>query len=144
MFDYLPQQTLLVTLGELEPAVDQFLADADYRYDQRRVDPLRPLLEPKELWLTKDEMHIGFKQLPRVRVQQESVDIDKADRFNPALTKLPELTINHQLKEPLAELRRFTEQFTGKVIFLLPLKVVEKHYSIFWLASNYDQWFVPT
>lgn len=117
LFDYLPQQTLLVTLGELEPAVDQFLADADYRYDQRRVDPLRPLLEPKELWLTKDEMHIGFKQLPRVRIQQESVDIDKADRFNPALTKLPELTINHQLKEPLAELRRFTEQFTGKVIF---------------------------
>ncbi|MEF1221054.1 transcription-repair coupling factor, partial [Photobacterium damselae] len=109
LFDYLPQQTLLVTLGELEPAVDQFLADADYRYDQRRVDPLRPLLEPKELWLTKDEMHIGFKQLPRVRIQQESVDIDKADRFNPTLTKLPELTINHQLKEPLAELRRFTE-----------------------------------
>ncbi|WP_305840850.1 transcription-repair coupling factor [Photobacterium leiognathi] len=117
LFDYLPDNALLVTLGELEPAVDTFLADADYRYDQRRVDPLRPLLEPKELWLTKDEMFAGFKTLPRVRIQPETVDDDKAGRFNPQLEPVPSITINHQLKEPFAELRRFDEQFQGKVIF---------------------------
>ena len=117
LFDYLPDTSLLITLGDLEPAVDSFLADAEYRYDQRRVDPLRPLLEPKELWLTKDEMFTGFKHLPRVRIQSEPVDSQKAGRFNPELKPVPSITINHQLKEPFAELRRFDEQFQGKVIF---------------------------
>ena len=117
LFDYLPTNTLLVTLGDLEPAVDTFLHDAEHRYDQRRVDPLRPLLAPKELWLTKDEMFTGFKQLPRVRIQREAIDAEKVGRYNPALTPVPAITINHQLKEPFTELRHFTEQFKGKIIF---------------------------
>ncbi|MGF1723252.1 transcription-repair coupling factor [Photobacterium nomapromontoriensis] len=116
LFDYLPDNSLLLTIGQLEPAVDQFLNDADYRFDQRRVDPLRPLLEPKELWLAKDEMFSHFKQLPQVRIRQDS-EPEKAGRFNPPLSAVPALTINHQLKEPLAELRRFTENFTGKIVF---------------------------
>ncbi|MEJ2762444.1 transcription-repair coupling factor [Photobacterium sp. MCCC 1A19761] len=116
LFDYLPDASLLLTIGELEPAVDHFLSDAAYRYDQRRVDPLRPLLSPSELWLTKEEMFAGFKQLPQVRLRREP-EADKAGRFNPALTPVPSLTINHQLKEPLAELRRFAEQFDGKIVF---------------------------
>ncbi|MGF1685756.1 transcription-repair coupling factor [Photobacterium japonica] len=116
LFDYLPDSSLLVTIGHLEPAVDQFLTDAEYRFDQRRVDPLRPLLPPKDLWLNKEEMFTHFKQLPQVRIRKDA-EPEKAGRFNPALSAVPALTINHQLKEPLAELRRFTEQFNGKVIF---------------------------
>ncbi|WP_299018200.1 transcription-repair coupling factor [uncultured Photobacterium sp.] len=116
LFDYLPEASLLVTIDELEPAVDQFLGDAEYRYDQRRVDPLRPLLPPKELWLTKDEMFSGFKTLPQVRIRHEA-EPEKAGRYNPELESVPELTINHQLREPLAELRRFSEQFDGQIIF---------------------------
>ncbi|MCW8327286.1 transcription-repair coupling factor [Photobacterium sp. SDRW27] len=116
LFDYLPDSSLLVTIGELEPAVDQFLNDAEYRYDQRRVDPLRPLLKPSELWLGKDEMFSGFKTLPQVRIRRDA-EPDKAGRYNPSLEAVPELTINHQLKEPLAELRRFSEQFDGQIIF---------------------------
>ena len=116
LFDYLPDCSLLITIGELEGAVDQFLNDAEYRYDQRRVDPLRPLLEPKELWLGKDEMFSGFKTLPQVRIRPDA-EPEKAGRYNPPLQPVPELTINHQLKEPLAELRRFSEQFDGQIIF---------------------------
>ncbi|GAL05133.1 transcription-repair coupling factor [Photobacterium aphoticum] len=116
LFDYLPDNSLLITIGQLEPAVDQFLNDAEYRYDQRRVDPLRPLLPPKDLWLSKEEMFTHFKQLPQVRIRKDA-EPEKAGRFNPALSPVPALTINHQLKEPLAELRRFIEQFSGKIIF---------------------------
>lgn len=116
LFDYLPDNSLLITIGELEPAVDQFLKDAEYRYDQRRVDPLRPLLPPSELWLAKDELFAKFKTLPQIRFRRDA-EPEKAGRFNPALRPVPALTINHQLKEPLAELRRFIESFTGKIIF---------------------------
>ena len=116
LFDYLPQESLLITIGALEPAVDQFLTDAEYRYDQRRVDPLRPLLEPKELWLTKDEMFSHFKTLPQVRIRHDS-EPEKAGRYNLPVQSVPELTINHQLKEPLAELRRYAESYPGKIVF---------------------------
>ncbi|MDV5168222.1 transcription-repair coupling factor [Photobacterium rosenbergii] len=116
LFDYLPDNSLLITVGALEPAVDQFLNDAEYRYDQRKVDPLRPLLEPKELWLTKDEMFTHFKTLPQVRIRHDS-EPEKAGRYNLPIQAIPELTINHQLKEPLAELRRYSESYPGKIIF---------------------------
>ncbi|GAB3515766.1 transcription-repair coupling factor [Photobacterium alginatilyticum] len=116
LFDYLPDSSLLITVGELEQAADQFLADAEYRFEQRRVDPLRPLLSPKELWLGKDEMFSCFKTLPQVRIRPDA-EPEKAGRYNPQLDAVPTLTINHQLKEPLAELRRYSEQFDGKIIF---------------------------
>lgn len=46
LFDYLPANSQLLVVGELEKAIDQFLTDVDYRYDQRNIDPLRPLLPP--------------------------------------------------------------------------------------------------
>ncbi|GAB6262269.1 transcription-repair coupling factor [Photobacterium sp. R1] len=116
LFDYLPADTLLLTIGELEQAAEHFLSDADYRYQERRVDPLRPLLEPKELWLSASDMFSGFKTLPQVRLSKAPEE-EKAGRFNPAITPVPPLTINHQLKEPMSALRKFQESFTGKIIF---------------------------
>ncbi|KLV04774.1 transcription-repair coupling factor [Photobacterium aquae] len=116
LFDYLPDSSLLLTIGNLEEAADLFLKDAAYRYDQRRVDPLRPLLEPHELWLNKDEMFGQFKAMPQVRLRGDA-EPEKGGRFNPALQPIPTLTINHQLKEPLGELRKFIESYPGQVIF---------------------------
>ncbi|STQ75465.1 transcription-repair coupling factor [Grimontia hollisae] len=116
LFDYLPKNTLLVTKGDLEASAKQFLKDADYRYDQRRVDPLRPLLPPSEIWQTIDELFGAFKRYPRIKVQFDQTEL-KAGRTNAPVSALPELTINQQLKEPLVALRQFTEAFTGKIVF---------------------------
>ncbi|NAW86071.1 transcription-repair coupling factor [Photobacterium halotolerans] len=116
LFDYLPDNTLLLTIGDLDNAAEHFLQDAEYRFQERRVDPLRPLLEPKALWLTTAEMFSGFKTLPQVKLNKAPEE-DKAGRFNPAISPVPALTINHQLKEPLSALRQFQESFTGKIIF---------------------------
>lgn len=53
LFDYLPDESQIIIIGDLEPAIDRFLADVNERYEQRKVDPLRPLLPPGELWLQK-------------------------------------------------------------------------------------------
>jgi transcription-repair coupling factor (superfamily II helicase) len=53
LFDYIADDSQLITVGDIESAIDTFLTDVDYRYDQRKVDPLRPLLPPEELWLKK-------------------------------------------------------------------------------------------
>ncbi|MBD1576773.1 transcription-repair coupling factor [Vibrio sp. S11_S32] len=127
LFDYLPDNTLLLTIGDLEAQIDTFLTDVDYRYDQRKVDPLRPLLEPHELWLKKDELFGHFKAMPQVTLSIEALQ-EKTGRVNASVSALPNLHAQHQLKEPLAELRKFLEHYlsenndlsqnaTAKVIF---------------------------
>lgn len=116
LFDYIPDDSLLLTVGNLESAIDTFLTDVDYRYDQRKVDPLRPLLPPQELWLKKDELFSHFKQLPQTQLFVESVS-DKQGRVNPDITPLPDLAVQHQNKEPMANLRQFSESFKGKIVF---------------------------
>ncbi|WP_407332946.1 transcription-repair coupling factor [Enterovibrio sp. 27052020O] len=116
LFNYLPDETLLLTKGDIEAATKQFLSDAEYRFDQRRVDPLRPLLPPIELWQNVDELFGAFKAYPRIKLEISTTE-QKAGRLNAPVQLLPELTVNQQLKEPLGALRKFTEDFKGKIVF---------------------------
>ncbi|MBN3572956.1 transcription-repair coupling factor [Vibrio neptunius] len=116
LFDYIADNSQLITIGDLEGAIDHFLTDVDYRYGQRKVDPLRPLLPPEELWLKKDELFRHFKSLPQVQLSADSVT-EKLGRTNPAVQPLPELAVQHQSKEPMSALRQFSESFNGKVVF---------------------------
>ncbi|MDA0117978.1 transcription-repair coupling factor [Vibrio sp. T11.5] len=116
LFDYIADNSQLITIGDLEGAIDHFLTDVDYRYDQRKVDPLRPLLPPEELWLKKDELFRHFKSLPQVQLSADSVT-EKLGRTNPVVQPLPELAVQHQSKEPMSALRQFSENFNGKVVF---------------------------
>ncbi|MBD1556518.1 transcription-repair coupling factor [Vibrio sp. S9_S30] len=116
LFDYLPGNTLLVTVGDLDSAVDTFLTDVHFRFEQRKVDPLRPLLEPEILWLKKDELYSHFKSLPQSLLSMEAIP-EKAGRSNENISVLPDLRVQHQHKEPMASLRQFIEQFGGQVVF---------------------------
>ncbi|EGU46942.1 transcription-repair coupling factor [Vibrio ichthyoenteri ATCC 700023] len=116
LFDYIPDNSQLIAVGDIESAIDQFLTDVDYRYDQRKVDPLRPLLPPHELWLKKDELFAQFKALPQALLSVDTVK-RKQGRQNPEIAPLPELTVQHQNKEPMATLRQFSEGYNGKIIF---------------------------
>lgn len=116
LFDYIADGTLLISIGDLEPSIDHFLADVDHRFEQRKVDPLRPLLPPEELWLKKDELFSQLKVMPQARLNVNKIE-EKAGRSNPNIAPLPALHAQHQNKEPLAALRQFIEQFEGKVVF---------------------------
>lgn len=116
LFDYIADDSQLITVGDLEAAINHFLSDVDYRYDQRKVDPLRPLLPPEELWLKKDELFSRFKTLPQIQLSADVV-VEKQGRTNPAIQPLPELAVQHQNKEPMSALRQFSENFTGKIVF---------------------------
>tara|TARA_Y100001960_G_scaffold332184_1_gene431784 strand:- start:4124 stop:7585 length:3462 start_codon:yes stop_codon:yes gene_type:complete len=116
LFDYITDDSQLITVGDIESAIDTFLADVDYRYDQRKVDPLRPLLPPEELWLKKDELFSQFKQLPHLLLSTDAI-VEKQGRVNPNIQPLPDLAVQHQNKEPMASLRHFSENYSGKIVF---------------------------
>ncbi|HAS64040.1 MAG TPA: transcription-repair coupling factor, partial [Vibrio sp.] len=116
LFDYISDNTQLISVGDIETAIDTFLTDVDYRYDQRKVDPLRPLLPPTELWLKKDELFSQFKNLPQALLSIDPIS-EKQGRMNPNISALPELKVQHQNKEPMSALRQFNETYQGKIIF---------------------------
>ncbi|MGL4899470.1 MAG: CarD family transcriptional regulator, partial [Shewanella sp.] len=105
LFDYLPPSTQLVTLGDIEKSARSHLQEVDTRYQDRRVDPLRPLLAPKELYLLIEELFAAFKPLARYQLNPPELNDTKTQRVD--ATVLPDISANHKLKQPLLALQHY-------------------------------------
>lgn len=116
LFDYLPEQTLFVDMENNQTQGERFYQDAKQRYEQRKVDPMRPLLSPEKLWLNVDEVNRRLKSYPRITFKAEKVRSSVRQKNLPVAT-LPEVTIQSQQKEPLGQLRQFIEHFKENVLF---------------------------
>ncbi|MDH0448918.1 transcription-repair coupling factor [Shewanella sp. GD04112] len=109
LFDYLPKDTQLVTLGDIEKSARAHLQEVETRYEDRRVDPLRPLLAPKELYLLIEELFAAFKPLPRYQFIAPQPDA-VAGAVQIDASVLPEVSANHKLKQPLIALQDYAER----------------------------------
>ncbi|WP_168409498.1 transcription-repair coupling factor [Erwinia amylovora] len=116
LFRYLPANTLLVISGDLESSAGRFWHDVNARYENRRVDPMRPLLPPTSLWLRSDELFNELKQWPRIQLKTDLLAA-KSGNTNLDYHALPDLAVQPQAKTPLDALRRFLESFNGPVVF---------------------------
>jgi transcription-repair coupling factor (superfamily II helicase) len=116
LFDYLPQDTQVFSLPGIEQAAEHFWKDARNRYEDRRVDPERPLLPPADLFLPVEDCFARLKNWPRVVISQEDIEAGVGcERFN--AQSLPDLAIQSKAGEPLAALRRFIESYPGRILF---------------------------
>lgn len=116
LFDYLPAETLFVDMENNQMQGERFYQDAKQRYEQRKVDPMRPLLSPEKLWLNVDEVNRRLKSYPRITFKAEKVRSSVRQKNLP-VASLSEVTIQSQQKEPLGQLRQFIEHFKGNVLF---------------------------
>ena len=116
LFDYLPQDTQVFSLPGIEQAAEQFWKDVRNRYEDRRGDIERPLMPPSELFLPVEDCFGRLKNWPRVVVSQEDLEPGVGHtRFN--AQSLPDLAIQSKAGEPLAALRRFIENYPGRILF---------------------------
>ncbi|MDC9592247.1 transcription-repair coupling factor [Xenorhabdus sp. IM139775] len=117
IFDYLPENTLLITQN-LTTAAERFWQDAKQRFERRKVDPMRPLLAPEQLWLPVNKLFSELKNWPRIEVDNGPLP-QKVRNTNLAYHPLPDLSVAAQQKAPWDKLRRFMEQFSGegKIVF---------------------------
>jgi transcription-repair coupling factor (superfamily II helicase) len=116
LFDYLPEDTEVFSLPGIEQAAEQFWKDVRNRYEDRRVDPERPLLPPAELFMPVEDCFAHLKSWPRVVVSQDDVETGIGRERFPA-SRFPELAIDAKASEPLGALRRFLDEFAGRVLF---------------------------
>ncbi|MBB2496431.1 transcription-repair coupling factor [Aquipseudomonas ullengensis] len=116
LFDYLPADTQVFSLPGIEKAAEQFWTDARGRYEERKVDPERPLLPPADLFLPVEDCFARLKNWPRVVADQADIETGVGrERFD--ARALPDLAIQAKASEPLAALRRFIEEYPGRVLF---------------------------
>jgi len=116
LFDYLPEDSQVFSLPGIEQAAEQFWNDVRNRYEERRVDPERPLLPPAELFMPVEDCFARLKLWPRVVASQQDVEPGIGrERFS--AQPLPELAIESKASEPLGKLRQFLDGFPGRVLF---------------------------
>ena len=133
--DYLSDNALVIVSGDIDKSIEQYWLDVDYRYEDRRYDPTRPLLEPKKLFLNKDELYVALKPFDRISIPQisssavtkietltEPTDENKTSKgvIHYDINELPNLTVNHQLKQPFDLLNVFIADKTtpSKILFV--------------------------
>ncbi|MFY1663643.1 transcription-repair coupling factor [Pseudomonas sp. Pseu.R1] len=116
LFDYLPQDTQVFSLPGIEAAAETFWKDVRNRYEERRIDPDRPLLPPDELFLPVEDCFARLKSWPRVVASQDDLETGVGRERFPAQA-LPNLAIEAKANQPLAALSGFLDAFTGRVLF---------------------------
>ncbi|WP_020210387.1 transcription-repair coupling factor [Gilvimarinus chinensis] len=116
LFEYLPEQTVAYTLGDINEAAQRFLGELKSRYDSRGVDPTRPLLRPEEIYLREEELFAGLKSLSRTALVSHPLD-EAAGNQNFSFNSPPSLPVQAQNEHPLTALEAFLMEFEGRVLF---------------------------
>lgn len=97
LFDYLPPNTLFIDSEHNQARAEHFYQDIQQRFESRRVDPMRPLLPPEQLWVRIDEINRQLKNYPKITLKHEKVR-SSLRQANLNVAPLPELQIQSQQK----------------------------------------------
>lgn len=116
LFDYLNPNTLFITYADIQQKAEQFQQDTQNRFESRRVDPMRPLLPPSDLWFAIDEVNRWLKGYPRLTITAEKIR-KSAAKMNANVENLPDLAIQSGAKEPFEAFQQFRQKFKGDILF---------------------------
>jgi len=130
--DYLSENTRVMLSGNIDKAIEQYWHDIEYRFEERRYDPTRPLLAPKNLFLNSDEFYSALKPFDRISInktptvnEDKNKDTDdvlksKTGHIRFDVTPLPDVTVNHQLKQPFELINHFIsdKETPDKILFV--------------------------
>ncbi|MCJ8300949.1 MAG: DEAD/DEAH box helicase, partial [Pseudomonadales bacterium] len=104
LFDYLPDDTLIISEGALENKCQNFWQDVFNRYEQLRHDIERPILEPSALFLNSSEFMRHLK--PFRKLQYSTEQVKGAGKSNLQCRTPAELSVDAQSTLPLSALQQ--------------------------------------
>ncbi|TAM01956.1 MAG: transcription-repair coupling factor, partial [Pusillimonas sp.] len=109
LFDYLSEQTLTVTLGDIDNAMQRFAQDTHGRYQFLKSDRERPILDPHTLFLNVESFYLGLKNFSRLSLVQG------ADT-HPDYAKAPDVAVARRAEDPVARLRSLLKHPKGRIV----------------------------
>ena len=108
LFDFLPDNSLIIHDGDVENTAKQFRDDVQLRYEDRSHDIRRPLVAPKHLFINPEELFSAINQYPRIQWYSENAP-DRAGSEQFATRDIGDISINAQAEEPMTLLKGFIE-----------------------------------
>jgi len=113
LFDYLPAQAVLLLHGDVVGALAEFWTELQARYKLLGGDRSRPILPPHELFLREEDFFIAANRFP-----QYLAKVGDGGTATSLPTALPKLAVDRKAADPLAALRRFLDDYPGRVLIL--------------------------
>ncbi|WP_111641930.1 transcription-repair coupling factor [Marinimicrobium alkaliphilum] len=118
LFDYLPSDTQIYTLGDVPAAAEHFWHELNSRYESRRVDPTRPILRPDQIYLPVETLNQQLKRYGRTQITHAPVEHrPEGGDFDFATLTPPSLPVRAQAEHPLTALESFLMSHDGRVLF---------------------------
>ncbi|MBI5275165.1 MAG: transcription-repair coupling factor [Burkholderiales bacterium] len=125
LFDYLPNNALLLTHHDVPTAIAEFWRDLSGRYDMLKGDRSRPVMPPPELFLTDEQFFVAAKAYPIYRMlTAKDAKSAKEDRernfasFASFAVELPLLAVDRKADDPLVAFKSFLAGFPGRVLLV--------------------------
>ncbi|KGF82044.1 transcription-repair coupling factor [Massilia sp. JS1662] len=113
LFDYLPEESSLTLVGDIEAAIQRFWLDTESRYKFLKSDRDRPILEPKEIFLGAEDFFVQAKPHGRWAIARDA-NAGASELSAP----IPDIAVNRRLDDPLANLRSLLMQAGGKRVMI--------------------------
>ena len=117
LFDYLPDNALVLTPTELSDSITHLWVDIQNRYEDRRHDIQRPILPPRELFLATDELFGLLKTHPRISLSKQKQE-ESAGRLNLQLDNLTDISIDDSASDPTGKLKTAIDIFDGTTLIV--------------------------
>lgn len=116
LFDYLPENSMILTVGDVHAKAEEFWQEIRARYDQRAHDITHPLLQPQQLFVQTPEVFSKIQNYTSIKIHNDLVNYEK-NSFN--FSTKPPLTLNvdHKANRPLQALEDFLLSYHGRVLF---------------------------
>lgn len=116
LFDYLPQNALIVSMNDTQSKAKEYWQEIAMRYEQGRYDTSHPLLTPQQLFLSAEEIDTALHSYPLVHINPVN-DVVKGTLCEFVTQPAPTLDINHKATQPLAPLQQFITEHPGRILF---------------------------
>lgn len=117
VFDYLPEDTLIIVDGDIDETAVAFRRGVDERYEQLRHDIERPILPPARLFLGEAEVNEELARRSRIRIDPETWE-ERAKALAFGTRPGPRLPIDSRARQPLLPVTEFLARYEGRVLFL--------------------------
>ncbi len=113
LFDYLPNDVLVITEPNIESAAQHHLAEVNVRYQSLRHDIERPILPPDDLFLNFDQLMRGLKAPARIRLNS-----DYKHAVSLATKALPDLLSDPKNASPGAHVGQLVRDTNHAILFV--------------------------
>ena len=134
LFDYLPQNSVMVTLPGVLETAEQFWREVNERYEQLRHDIERPILLPSKIFLQANQIVESLHHYPHININPDKTD--KNGGINFTTTPPPNLPVDSRIPQSLAALKNFLLEFHGRV--LIAAETIGRRESLLELLKSHE------